>query len=74
MVTVPLQVSIGWMIGKGFSGQDDAFKFQWSLGIIALLVAFGFVFSIYRKSKVKGFITPRASIVFLRKIKNIKSK
>ena len=65
-ITAPMQLGLGWLIGRGVGTEDSAQLVIRLLGIIVLVVALSIGFNLYMRYRAKKTRPPRARAKWLR--------
>lgn len=67
LITAPLQLTAGWLIGKGIGTKNAADSLKVIVGLIMVAVATGIALNLYRQHKASRKRSPRAKARWLRR-------
>ena len=69
LVTVPLQLGLGYFISTGVGSQESADRIKWFIAAVACVLAVLVVLALWRKQRTQAHRPPRAKARWLRRFR-----
>ena len=74
LITAPIQVGAGWLIGREFATESTYNLIQWSIGGVLLVVVILVGYTLWRRGRHHGRRRPRAKVAWLRSFRRGSAK